>query len=158
MKMSAREDIQTPISAVFARLTDFAAHEAVAARRGVAVERLSRPQARTDWPAWKVVFQYGGREREVTAEVLDLHVPNIFASEVHYRGMDVSFDIELMPLSVSWTRMFFVLELKPRSIKGKLVVQSLKVAKGSIQRRIENRLKSFARELEQQSRDSTASE
>ena len=153
MKISAREDIQTPISAVFARLTDFAAHEAVAARRGVAVERLSRPQARTDRPAWKAVFQYGGREREVTVEVSDLHDPDFFASEIHYQGIDASIDIELVPLAKTRTRMIVGLELKPRSIKAKLVVQSLKIAKGSIQRRIENRLKSFARELEQQARD-----
>jgi hypothetical protein len=153
MKISAREDIQTSISAVFARLTDFATHEAVAARRGVAVERLSLPQARADRPAWKAVFQYGGREREVTVEVSDLHEPDFFKSEIRYQGIDATFDIELVPLAKTRTRMIVGLELKPRSIKAKFVVQSLKIAKGSIQRRIENRLKSFARELEQQARD-----
>jgi carbon monoxide dehydrogenase subunit G len=153
MKISAREDIQTPIASVFARLTDFAAHEAVAARRGVAVERLSLPQERADKPAWKAVFQYGGREREVSVEVADLHDPDFFSSEVHYQGIDAAIEIELVPLAKTRTRMIVGLELKPRSIKAKLVVQSLKIAKGSIQRRIENRLKSFARELEQQARD-----
>ena len=76
-----------------------------------------------------------------------------FASEIHYQGIDASIDIELVPLAKTRTRMIVGLELKPRSIKAKLVVQSLKIAKGSIQRRIENRLKSFARELEQQARD-----
>jgi hypothetical protein len=133
MNISAREDIQTAISVVFARLTDFAAHEAAAAaRRGVSVERLGRPNSHADRPAWKAVFQYGGREREVLIEVSDLHQPNILVAQVQHKGLEATVDIELVTLGKTRTRMIVGLELKPRSIKAKLVVQSLKIAKGSI--------------------------
>lgn len=153
MKISAREDIQAPIGALFARLTDYATHEAVAARRGVAVERLSLPQEREGRPAWKATFQYGGREREVTIDVTDLHEPDYFASAVTYQGIDAEFIIELVPLAKTRTRMIVGIELKPRSIKAKLIVQSLKIAKTSITKRVENRLKTFGRDLESQVRD-----
>ena len=148
MRFSARRDIEAPVEHVFAYLTDYATHEATAARRGARVERVERQRAPETHPAWKVEFPYNGRERELSLEV-NKHLPNEQLDfDARYQGLDLHSEVELMSLARLRTRLIVKVDLKPRSIKARLVIQSLRIAKNTIQKRFEKRLATLASEIE----------
>jgi hypothetical protein len=147
MKFSARRDADASAEDVYAYITDYAAHESLAARRGIRIERINRPRAPADYPAWKAEFQYGGRERDVVIEVNTITPDEYIGSDVVYQSLGVHVDLELVPLARTRTRMIVKIELKPQSIKARLIVQSLRLAKGTIQKRLEKRLDALAADI-----------
>ncbi|MEO8531938.1 MAG: SRPBCC family protein [Deltaproteobacteria bacterium] len=152
MRFSARRDIESSAEDVFAFLTDYAGHESLAARRGVRIERIEKPGGSADRPAWSAEFQYGGRERKITIAVTNAVAPERLESDVYYQGLDVQVEVELVPLARTRTRMITKIDLIPQSIKARLVVQSLRLAKATIQRRLERRLETLAAEIETRKR------
>ena len=148
MRFSARTDIEAPVEHVFAYLTDYAAHEASAARRGARVERVERQRAPATHPAWKVEFPYNGRERELALEV-NTHTPGEqLVMDARYQGLDLHLDFELVSLARVRTRLIVKVDLTPRSLKARLVIQSLRIAKNTIQKRFEKRLAVLAGDIE----------
>jgi len=147
MRFSARQDVEAAAEDVFAFLTDYAAHENLAARRGVRIERIARERAPADCPAWKAEFNYGGRERDITIEVNSVKPSERIESDVQYQGLSVHIEMELVPLARTRARMIVRVDLKPQTIKARLVVQSLRLAKGTIQKRLEKRLETLATEI-----------
>jgi hypothetical protein len=67
---------------------------------------------------------------------------------------------ELMALSRSRTRIVTTLEIKPKTLSARLLVQSLKLAKTSLTKKYKERVGDYAKEMEdrfQQARKSTLS-
>ena len=148
MRFSARQDIEAPVEHVFAFLTDYPAHETLAARRGARVERVERQRAPETHPAWKVEFAYNGRERELALEV-NKHTPNEQLDfDVRYQGLDIHIETEVVSLARLRTRLIVKVDLKPRTIKARLVIQSLKIAKNTIHKRFEKRLATLGGDIE----------
>ena len=68
----------------------------------------------------------------------------------HTNSPNVSVDtiVELVALSRGRTRLSFVADVHPKNLGARLVLQSLKLAKASVTRRFEQRIATYARELE----------
>jgi hypothetical protein len=60
--------------------------------------------------------------------------------------------VELVALSRGRTRLSVELELKPRSISARLLVQSLKLARANLNKKFHLRMADYARELEDRSK------
>jgi len=148
MKFSAREDIEAPIDFVFEQISDFSGFERAALRRGAEVRRLDPAGGFGPGAAWEIAFDFRGKRREVEARVTRFDVPNEIVVGSVSSGIDGLTTVELVPLSKRRTRLSFAVELKPATLSARLLIQSLKLAKGQLDGRLKGRIKSLAGDIE----------
>lgn len=148
MKFSIRHDIKAPIDFVFARAIDFDAHAKQALRRGVEVARTDDLDIVAPGMCWDVRFPYRGKLRTIRGELAQMEHPlNILIQSVS-GGIEAEFDVEFLPLSKNRTRIKTGLQLLPKSISAKLLIQSLRFSKSSLDQRFEKRAGYFASDIQ----------
>jgi len=148
MKFSTRQDIEAPINYVFDRTSDFDALERQAMRRGIEVSRaddLGRTQCGM---RWNVVFPYRGKSRKIQGELAVFDSPNSYLIQSVSGGVEADFDVEFLPLSRNRTRMIAGLQLSPKTLSARLLVQSLKLAKSSLDERFATRIAQFSNDVQ----------
>ncbi len=148
MKFSARDDIEASIEDVFTALSDFEMFERQAMRRGAEVVRADEAQQAGVGAAWRVAFMMRGRRRELNLQTVRFDDPNGMGFAAQSPGMDATFDVDLLALSRTRTRMTVALELKPLNLASRLLVQSLKLAKSNLNNRFKQRVSEYCQMLE----------
>ena len=148
MKFSLRQDILAPIEFVFERAADFDSHERQALRRGIEVVRTDVLSGTECGITWDAKFPYRGKRREVAGELAKFNQPDGFLVSTASGGLKADFDIELVMLAKNRTRMKIGLDLRPDTMKARLFVQSLKLAKARLDQRFRRRMEKFALEIE----------
>ncbi|THH36843.1 SRPBCC family protein [Aliishimia ponticola] len=149
MNFSAIEDIDAPIEDVFQIVSDFESFERSAMRRGAQVQRVDNLSAPAAGMMWDTRFTMRGRRRELHL-LLDVYdVPNRLALKGTSQGLETSFEVDLMSLSRTRTRMSVELGLAPSSLSARLLVQSLKLAKTNLTKRFKLRVAEYAKEIEE---------
>ncbi|PRX38381.1 Polyketide cyclase / dehydrase and lipid transport [Meinhardsimonia xiamenensis] len=149
MKISTRRDIEAPIEVVFAAVTDFEGFERQALRRGAEVRREDPDGSPGLGSRWTIRGRFRGRPRELEATLSRYEPPEAMAFDIRAAGIEGRLEIELVALSARRTRLRLALELRPNTFKGRLLLHSLKLAKGAAKSRIDGRLEQFARRLEE---------
>lgn len=144
MKLSGREDIDAPIAQVWAAVSDFDAHELLALRRGIEVARTGVMPA----VSWKVAFTLRGKRREMQLRLQKLERPVRVVVGFSSAPAEGSGTLELIELGPHRTRLMVGVEIKPRNLAARLFLQSLKLARGRVNRRFNKRLEQFARLIE----------
>lgn len=144
MKLSTREDIEAPIEAVFRAVSNFDKHERQILRRGADVTRIEDRTPPDAGMKWEVTGQFRGKRRTVTAELMQFDKPNSLACKGHMGGIDGVVLVELLALSPKRTRMTMTIDLSANTVSAKLLLQSLKLAKGSVETRFKTRISGFA--------------
>ncbi len=148
MKFTTKEDIEAPIEYVFDQITDFQTFERSALRRGAEVERLDDLNAPGPGMAWAARFQWRGRARELEFELTTYDRPDqmVITSLSHSMGGHMA--IGLIALSRKRTRMHFETELKPKNLTSRIFIQSLKLARGRLMKKLQKGAEDYAKELE----------
>jgi hypothetical protein len=149
MKMNAREDVEAPIDFVYEQITDFQAFERRAMRRGAEVLRVDDLKADGPGMAWDITFMLRGKQREVQIELARLDPPNGLTMASRSPTMGGQMVVELVALSRNRTRLNLDIELVPKNLTARLLVQSLKLARKTITRRLRKRVSQYALELEE---------
>lgn len=152
MKFSAREDIDGSIEDVFRFLTDFEAFERQAIRRNVDVQRTDSLRQPGVGMEWHTKFRLRGRVRQLDITLSALEPPNSMVFQGRSKGLHTVFSVDLIALSTSRTRMTVTLDLSPKTLPARLMVQSLKLTRKTITTRFKTRLHDFARTMESQLR------
>ena len=148
MKFSAKEDIEAPIETVFEMASDFDSFERSAMRRGAEVQRIGDVVQNGLGLMWDVAFDMRGRRREMRLEVVEYEQPGSLSIAADSPSITGSFDVELISLSRSRTRMSVQLELKPQNLSARLLIQSLKLAKANLTKRFKLRVAEYSKEME----------
>lgn len=148
MKFSSTEDIEAPIDEVFRAYSDFDGFERLALRRGAEIGRTDKMRTTGVGQAWKGAFQFRGRRRIITAELTEYSPPDGYTIEAHSPNLLGLACVEMVPLSRNRTRVQFSVELKPKSLSGRLMVQSLKLGKSRLTRGFKAKAADFAKEQE----------
>lgn len=148
MKFSTKEDIAAPIDFVFDQISDFEAFERSALRRGAEVARLDDLSAPGPGMAWETKFRWRGRVRELQFELTTFEKPDEMVISSLSKSMGGHLKIDLVALSRGRTRMHFVAEMKPKNLTARLLIQSLKLARGKLNKRFEQGAQAYAKELE----------
>jgi hypothetical protein len=148
MKFSSKEDIEAPIGEVFAMLSDFEAYERSAIRRGIEVQRLNETAPGTPEVAWDAKFILRGKQRNVKLNLADFEPPNAMRFEAISQGLEGTFTLDLLALSPGRTRMAVALDLAPKTLSARLLVQSLKLAKSNLSKRFKGRVADYAKQME----------
>lgn len=149
MKFSTREDIEAPIDAVFEMLCEFESFERSAMRRGADVQRLDTLRSPGVGMTWAAAFDMRGKRRQIEVEMVTFEKPSEIVLESTSPGMIGQMSFELMALSRSRTRVQVDLEVKPLNLAARLMVQSLKLAKGSLTKRYKLRVGEYAKGMEE---------
>jgi hypothetical protein len=154
MKITSRQDIEAPISFVYDALKDFDYWERAAMRRGADVTRTNAPQITGPGLSWLIRFSFRGKDRKLALQLVTLQVPG----QLGFTGAGGSFDgtasVDLMELGAKRTRLSLVAEAKPRGLAARLVLQSLKLARGRTQGRLDMRVAAIAMDIEERFRAS----
>ncbi|MEK0164674.1 SRPBCC family protein [Phaeobacter sp. JH20_36] len=149
MDFSSKEDIDAPIAEVFRSISDFESMERMALRRGVDVQRLGDAQHPENGLAWDIEFQFRGKKRNLHLSLSTYEPVTQMILSGTGSGMDGTMDIELLALSPQRTRLSVTLTLTPKTLSGRLMVQSLKLAKTKLKRGFKKRVSEFAKQTEE---------
>lgn len=152
MIFETREDINAPIERVFPYISDFAGFERSALRRGAEVKRLDTLREPGPGMKWDLLFLLRGKRREFQLEMVHYDPPNGMRFHTSTQGVSGVMHIDLIALSRNSTRMGIKLEMQATNLTGRLLLQSLKLAKSSISGRVNTKLYEFARGTEERLR------
>lgn len=149
MNFESEEDIGAPIEAVFAALSDVRSVEARARARGITVTRLAGdPEAPAAGMAWTAGFRLQGKPREMRIDLTRYAPPNTLIFDSRTGGLGARAIIDLAALSDRRTRLNVDVALVADSLPAKLLLQSLKLTRGKIDKRFRLRMAEYARDLE----------
>ena len=148
MEFSTREDIEAPAEQVFAELTRFEQIERQVMRRGVDLQRTSgSPDAPEDL-AWIARFKLRGKERTADITLDEYDAPNRLTYKASSGGLDAVTVIDVVALSRGRTRIGMTFEVQPRTLSARLMVQSVKLARGNMEKKFRVKMAEYARDLE----------
>lgn len=148
MQFTGREDIEAPIDAVFAEITDFTRFERGAMRRGADVERTDSLTGLGIGMSWQARFKLRGRMRDVTLRLSEYDPPNGIVIKAEAATIEAVMRVDLVALSRARTRLNVDLSVTPRNLAGRLMVQSMKLAKGNLTKRFRLRVADYAMDVE----------
>jgi len=148
MQFTTREDIEAPIDFVFGVLSDFEGLQRQAMRRGAEVSRCDNLSAPGPGMMWDVAFPFRGKRREMRVEMVEFTPQSRLLFDSRVTGMEGVMSAELLALSRGRTRLDLTIELKPKSLSAKLLLQSMKLARSSLNKRFKVRVAEFAKATE----------
>lgn len=156
MKFSTREDIEAPAEAVFAAVSDFAAMERAALRRGAEVARTGPAADPAMGPGidpapgmgWSVRFRVRGRMRRILCTLDHYDPPNALVCRIDGSGFAGAMTLTLVALSRGRTRLAVALEIRPQTIAARLLIQAARLSRAAHRRRFAERVQKFAAGIE----------
>ena len=149
MKFSTKEDIDAPIDEVFEMLCEFDNFERAAMRRGAEVRRVDTKTEPGTGMKWEAAFDMRGKRREIEVEMVTFDQPTEICLESRSPGLLGTVSFELLALSRSRPPIPASLELKPKTLSARLLVQSLKLAKTSLTKKFKRRVAEYAKDMEE---------
>lgn len=147
MKFSVRRDKELPAQQLFTAISDFARIERMLARRGVEVRRTTPDPIARAGSAWELGFDLRGKRRDVQLEVAELDAPENMILTGGGESLSVELTMTVIPLAASRSRIIFEAEVKPRSMRARLVLQTAKLGKAQLDRKFAERFTAFLNEL-----------
>lgn len=150
MKFSTRQDIEAPAEYVFDRLSDFDVLERQAMRRGLSVQRKSAKDVSGVGATWVLQVPFRGKMRDLEAQVVEFERPSHLNVDAKSGGLEMFITLELLPLSPKRTRLIVGYDVKPQTLSARILVQSIKFAKTTLQKRFTKRVAKFCDYLETQ--------
>lgn len=156
MKFSSKTDIAASAEFVFQQLCDFAGFERAALRRGVDVKRLDTLTQPGPGMSWDIGFRMRGKRRQIIADIRRFDPPKL----VEYSGASPSFEMllefQIVQLAPGRSRLQASFDVKPRTLSGRLMVQSAKLGRKRLERKYADRIATFGREIERRAADAKA--
>ncbi|MGL5008614.1 MAG: SRPBCC family protein [Paracoccaceae bacterium] len=148
MKVASRHDIEAPPAFVFDTLTDFDSWERSAMRRGADVTRTDKLTTVTAGLAWLIRFRFRAKDRKLAVRLTSVDAPARLSFAISGNMFEATSIIDLMELGAKRTRLVVVSEAKPKSLAARLILQSLRLARARVQRRVDGRIGAIASEIE----------
>ena len=148
MKFSTKEDLEIGIDDVFEMLSDFDGFERKIMRHGVDVIRLDQLGTTAVGAKWRAKADFRGKMRDFQVELVTFDRPNEMIFKTESGGMSAKFTVELVALSRNRTRMRVELDIKPKTLPARLLMQSARLAKNSLNKRYKTRVANFSEDLE----------
>ena len=148
MKFSTNEDMEIPIEAAFAELSDFEKFEKYALRKGVDLVRIDALTPGSIGMMWRTELEFRGKHRKLEIELMDFQPPETMEFRATSPGFDITMSVDLTALAPARCRMKLEIEAKPRNLTARLMLQSVRLAKTSLNRRFKSRVHDFVTGME----------
>jgi hypothetical protein len=137
MKFKVSEDVDAPLAMVWSRFTDFSGFEDDARGRGAVITRVGNWTETVEGVEWRGEVTVRGKNRAVAAKVTRL-VPNeLCLVESRIGGMDCYYEMTFVPLAAGVTRVALILDLSADTLTARLILQTMKLARGRVLQRLQ---------------------
>ncbi|WP_180287462.1 SRPBCC family protein [Puniceibacterium antarcticum] len=148
MNFTAQEDIKAPLDQVFAELSDFEAILAAVTQQGGEVQRTDDGDATGVGSRWSSAFELNDKMREITVTLTEYVPPNAMAFVAVSAGIELQARVDLVALTSVETRVDVVVDMLPKTMSARLLMQPMKLARGKLADKFQSRVKTYAKELE----------
>lgn len=145
MKFTTKSDVEAPLDFAFADLTDFDRWERLIRRRGATLHRIETEADPA--PVWKADFTYRGKQRRAVIRLVQIVPGKRLVFVATASALDLQTTLDLIPLNPKRTRLAMTTEMKPNSLAARLFIQSLRLARGKVQRRFDDRANQLATDI-----------
>ncbi len=145
MKFSTKKDLESPMDAVFDNLSNFAAFERAVRRRGV---ELTTAGPEAAGRVWQLRFRLRGKMRALSVLLDRIDRPEAMGFSGESKSFDMRLDLTLFALSRARTRLGVELDVRPRTLSGRLLLQSMRISKAGYARKFDAAVEDFAGKLE----------
>jgi carbon monoxide dehydrogenase subunit G len=147
MEFSSKVDVDAPAEYVFDCLSDFQSFEKAALRRGADVQRIDNLETLGTGAAWDVSFSFRDKKRDVNVELTEHISPEVACYTATGQGFVATMRLELVPMSKNRTRLTNTVVMEPKTLPARLLLQSVKLAKGQVTRRFDTMMEDYGRQL-----------
>lgn len=147
MKFSTRQDTDLPADALFDAVSDFGRMERILVRRGANVRRLDPAQEPGAGMAWDVAFDLRGKRREVRLDVVQFDRPEKIVMRGMSDPLELTLDMTVIALTRTKSRLIFELNVKPRNMRARLMLQTAKLGKSQLDKKFAQRVGEFVSDL-----------
>ena len=141
MKFSTRIDKEVTAERMFDALADFDRIERILMRRGVSVNRVDNISAGAR--AWDLAFDWRGQRRELRLVLVQFDRPERLALTGQSTPFELRIDLSVVSLALQRSRLIFEIEVKPRNMRARLALQTAKLGKAQIDRKIAKKVEDF---------------
>lgn len=148
MKFSTREDIEAPIAHVFDVLSEFRRYERQALRHDIDVKRVAGGPDPQIGDEWHIRLPYRGKVRQIKTVLVNYTPTSEMCFQSTTKGLSGECNLELVALAANQTRLFMSVELRPQNMSGRLLIQTLKLAKTRLTRKFKSRIAKLAERIE----------
>ena len=132
MKFKVSEDVDAPQEMVWARFTDFSGFEEDARGRGAILNRVGNWTQTVQGVEWRGEVTVRGKSRPITAKVTQLVPQELCVVDSRIGGMNCHQEIIFVPLSTTVTRVALMLDLSADTLTARLLLQTMKLARGRV--------------------------
>ena len=148
MKLISKTDLEVPAAFVYAQLADHPAWEREFLRRGADIERpADMPQSGVG-AGWHVQAPFRGKQRRILLRVAGLDPDRSLAFTFDGQSMQGDAVLEVQALSARRSRLRLTLDVKPKTLAARLFINTLRLAKGRVQARLDKRVNQLAARIE----------
>ena len=98
--------------------------------------------------SWRAQFPFRNRERVAELKLVEFDRPNGMKVQSRVSGVEAEIVVDLVALSRSRTRMAMSVDMRPKSIPARLMIQSMKLAKTNLTKRFQKRVADYAAVIE----------
>ena len=148
MRLTSVQEINAPIDFVFWYLADFETHIATAAGYGAEVERIDSGAEITVGAKWSAQARIRGKDRQFDVEMVDFRPTQSLEFTIVSNNAVIDLSMSLSPAGPSKTQAKLVAKSRAKSIAARLLLQSAKLAKNSINRRFDLRVRDLMGRIE----------
>lgn len=141
MKLTAKTDLDAPAGFVYACLADHASWERDAAQRGIEVQRPADMPLSGLGAGWLVKVPFRGQPVAVLLRLEQQVPPERLGFAMQSKAIEGDFVLNVIELSPRRTRLQLVMDVKARTIAARLLLNTLTLAKGRVQARVEKRVR-----------------
>ncbi|MEP5762077.1 MAG: SRPBCC family protein [Litoreibacter sp.] len=148
MKFSTKEDIEIGIDDVFTMLSDFDGYERAMMRQGIDIARTDTLSEKRVGASWRAAGVLRGKRRVFDIEMFEYDRPSTMKFRAISTGIETKLSVELVELSRNRTRMRVQLDIKPKTLPARLLIQSARLTRNTLNRRFNKRIANFAEDME----------
>ncbi|MDQ1899651.1 hypothetical protein RAH32_04235 [Paracoccus sp. WLY502] len=147
MKFSTRFDSDQPSAELFGIISDFSRSERSLRARGAQVRRIDPAQDPGTGLGWIIDFNWRGQGRKVRLDVTRFDRPSHITLDGHSDQFDLSINMTVVALSRVKSRLLFETEIRPRTMRARLLLQTAKLGKSQLGRKYDQRIADFLTHL-----------
>lgn len=148
MRLNSKQDVEAPLAFVFSCLENFDGWERAALRHGAEVTRTDNQSRVGPGMAWNIAFAFRGKRRQVALTLTDFEQDFRLGFSGQGPNLTGTAALTVLELGARRTRLSLELEVLPRTLAARLFLQSLKLARGKVTRRLDLRLAQLSAEIE----------
>lgn len=147
MNFESKQDINAPAAHVFQQLANFDFYESYAMRVGAQVERLDSFAQPQPGMCWKIKGRFRGKDRDLELTLDSYAPPGTLSYICKTKSLIAVVKFDVTRLSHTETRLRATVDIQARGLSARVALQSAKLAKKTLDRKFDTRMRDFANNI-----------